>query len=261
MNHNDPRSYYEKLARSQAVGATPWSKIGFNGDVGTSYETLWTVGGIYVYPTTGIPMEVVSTGGGAGNDVAAGTGVQQVQITYLTTAFVSLSEIVTMTGGVAAPTVANNIYRVQSFRAYRCGTTIPAGAAGVISLRAVGGAVTYSQIAVGQTRARNITYTVPAAKILYISSIVLSTGASAASKAVTFTTRATYDDALGGRVLPANFFMPYTEVQLQDNSFYRALETPTRFPTGVDIKVDSVSDSAGAVCSCALRGFLLNTNV
>jgi hypothetical protein len=255
MQSLDPQTWLVKVSRGQVAGATAWSKIGYNGDVGTSFETVWTAGGIYVYPAAGIQMQVVST---SGNDAAAGTGVQQVQFTYLTTSFVYASEIVTMNGVGAVNTAATNIYRVLSLRAYRVGATIPAAAAGTISIQAVGGGVTYSQIATGQTRARNITYTVPSGKILYITSFVVSTGSSTASKAVTFVLRATYNDAGSGTVLPANFFMPHAEVLVQDASFLRPLEEPLKFPAGVDVKVDSQSDSAGAVCSVALRGTLVD---
>lgn len=262
MDYNDPRTYNEKLARGQAQGGTVWSKIGYNNAVGAATQTLWMPGGLYVYPAAGIQMQVVSTGAGAGNDVAAGTGVQQVQIFYLTTAFVEASEIVTMTGAVAALTAAVNIYRVQDFIAYRCGATVPAGAAGTtINLQSVGGAVNYSQILQGQTAARNITYTVPVNKTLYTESLTIGTGSSAAAKFVQFTLRATYDDAGAGRVLPANFFMPFAEASIQDQSFFRPIDVPLRFPTGVDMKVDALSDSAGAICSAAMRGYLLTTSV
>lgn len=258
MRHNDPRTYEEKLARGQAVGATPWTKIGANTAVGGTSETIWTFGGEYVYPAAGIQMQVVST---SANDAAAGSGVQQVEFYYLTTAFVQASEIVTMNGIGAVNTAALNIFRVLSFRAYRVGVTIPAAAAGTINLQSVGGGTTYSQIAAGNTRARNITYTVPTGKVLYIESVVVGTGASAATKVVLFTTRATYD-VPNQRVLPPNFFMPFSELLVMDASFSRPLDTPTRFPTGVDLKVSAVNLGAGdATCNCALRGYLLNTNV
>ena len=34
------------------------------------------------------------------------------------------------------------------------------------------------------------------------------------------------------------------------------LEIPTRFTEGVDLIVSAVSNAAGALCSCALRGWL-----
>ena len=96
---------------------------------------------------------------------------------------------------------------------------------------------------------------VPAGKILYVTSLTLSTGSAAGVKSVRFTSKATYDNSGTGRILGANFFMPYTEVQLQDGSIYIPLEEPTRFPATVDIKISVISDSADAICASMLKGY------
>lgn len=237
-------------------GATPWTKTGYLPTAAVADRDLWENSSIYVFPPAiGTQMEVISTGGGAGNDVAAGTGVQQVVIYYLDTSYALQSEIVTMTGGVAAPTAAANILRVDNFRAYRCGATNPKAAAGTILLRGIGGGATYSIITAGYTRSRTGIYTVPAGKQLAISSVLFSTGSSAGGYAIRFTLRATYDNA-SSRVLGANFFMAYSEQQIQDGAIRIALDEPLVLPATVDVKVSASSDGAGGVCAAQLRGVL-----
>jgi len=125
--------------------------------------------------------------------------------------------------------------------------------------RNIGGAGTsvYSQIAAGYTRARNTGYTVPNNYDLYVTNIAFSCGDKTTGKAVRFTTRAKYDN-IAGTVL--NFFMPYHEVMLQDASYNKELTIPTKLPENTDIKVSAISDTAGAVCASALRGFLVNNS-
>lgn len=247
--NNKPRvssmPYLYDMAEGNVPNHVGWSKLGYNGDVGTSQEDLWAVGGLYVFPAAAIQMQVVSS---SANDTAAGTGVRTVVISYLDASYVTKSETVTLNGVGAVTTTATDIFRVQRFRAGSVGSG--GMAAGNISLQAVGGGVTYSQIATGYTRARNITYTVPAGKALYITSITFSNGSL---KGVRFTTRATYD---ADAAAVTDFFLPYTEVAMEGGAFYRPLEIPTAFPAQVSLKVSAVADAAGAVCAVALRGWL-----
>jgi len=250
--NNKPRvssmPYLYDIAEGNVSGHAGWSKIGYNADVGTVEEDLWAGGGPYVPPATAIRMQVISNSVNDDGD-PAGTGVQTVTIYYLDAAYASKSETVTLNGTNAVQTAATDIFRVQGFRATAVGAL--GKAAGTILLQAVGGATTYSQIAQGYTRARNITYTVPASKVLYITSTTFSV--DGATKGVRFTTRATYDaDAAAVR----SFFLPYFEVAMPNGALYRPLEIPARFPATVMVKVSAIADTAGAECSCALRGWL-----
>ena len=156
---NKPRvssmPYLYDVAEGNVAGHTPWSKIGYNGDVGTTEEDLWTVGGSYVFPAAAIQMQVVSS---SANDDGAplGTGVQTVRIYYLDAAYVSKTTTVTLNGVAAVNTTATDIFRVQGFRVATAGSG--GKAAGNILLQAVGGGVTYSQIATGYTRAQHHLY-------------------------------------------------------------------------------------------------------
>jgi hypothetical protein len=60
--------------------------------------------------------------------------------------------------------------------------------------------------------------------------------------------------------LPANFFMPFFEFQIQDACMVREFFIPLRFPATTDIKLSGIADASGAdeACSCALRGYLVS---
>jgi len=234
-----------------ALGCLPdrrvWSKIGYNPSVGTAEELIWPVGGTYTWPSSTMGMEVISV---SADDDVTGTGVQKVQINYLDDAYAEKSEVVEMDGTTAVATDATDIFRIQSFRAYQVGTG--GVAANAISLRHLGDTPIYSQIELGYTRARNITYTVPADYELHITSITASV--YGATKGIRITTRANYDPDREGELL--SFFMPYTEIAITNGFAYKPLEFPTKFTTGVRIMVTGKADQDGAVCAVALRDWL-----
>lgn len=228
--------------------------MGFNGDIDTAAaEDIIPQGGTYVWMSlAGQRLEVVSTGA---QDTGAGTGVQQVLLGYLDTSYVRRNEIITLTGGVAAPTVANNIIRVNRFRAYRVGGNYVA--AGDISCQTLGGGTIYSRILTGQTRARQGVYTVPAGSVLYVTSGVFVATGVASGKNIIFAMKATYEDETNTLLSP-NFFMPYAEVGICNSggtAFLREFEIPIRFPSTVDLKVSGTTDANDAICRVSLRGY------
>jgi hypothetical protein len=240
--------FYDQIAQGTLHHIAPWAKIGYNPDIGTSEEDLWAVGGSYTFPAAPQQMEVYSA---SASDTAAGTGIQQVIIYYLDTANAEKTEIVTLNGGVVA-TTATNILRVNGFRAYRVGTGKKA--AGNIDLRHLSDTPIYSRIPTGYTRARNSAYRIPAGKTLYVTSITFSSAGTTAGKYARFSTRATYD---AGQQRSIDFFSLYTEVLVQDGAFNKLLEIPTRLPQGTDILVSAIAGAASTLCSCALRGYLV----
>lgn len=241
--------YLYDIAEGNVAGHSSWNKIGFNGDVGTTEEDIWTVGGVYAFPPAGgIQMQVVSS---SVNDDGApvGTGALTVTIYYLNASYVSKTEVVTMDGTTPVNTVATDIFRVNGFRCTTCGTG--GKAAGTITLKNTAATVTYGQIVVGYTRARNSSYTVALGKTLYVTSLLFSV--HSATKGVRFTTRVNYDpDAAADR----DFFVPWTEVCMTNGTCLRPLEIPSKIPATRTLKVSAVADAVGAVCSVALRGWL-----
>jgi len=251
MYNFNGQSFCDRVSHSNVSNAVTWSKTGYNAAVGGT-EDLWTVGGLYVWPTIPMRMEVSST---AAADNAAGAGIQSVTLCYLDANYVEQTEIINMNGVGWVQTAAVNILRVNCLRAYMTGAN--GVAAGTITLRGTVTLATYDEIVVGFTRSRNDCYTVPAGKCLYVTSIAFSCTSNAAGRQALFTTRATYDDATARLLTAGLFFMPYHEIGIQDGTFYREIEVPTRLPATADIKVSATSTGGDTVCTSILRGFLV----
>ena len=244
----------EGVALGLVVGTSPVYKLGYNSSIsGANQEDLWNVGGAYTFPAAASGYEVVSSDNT--NDKANGTGALTVKIFYLTTGFVEKSEIVTMTGTAAAATVAVDIYRINSFR---IGTAGSSGvAAGNILLRVVSAGATKSRIDAGQTRARNMAYTVPVGKKLVIQSFECSSSGTVGTSYLKFTLRATQDDLTGAA---SSIEFPFFEVAVQTTGLWVAMPQPIVFEAGVDTHVVVIGDSAtsAAAATAAWRGFLMD---
>lgn len=257
---NKPRfssmPYLYDIAEGNVTGHTSFAKLGYNGDVGTSEEDIWGIGGTYVFPVSAQQMEVVSTS--VEDDLltaggVAGTGVHKVKISYLDNTYASQTEEITLNGTAAVLTVATNILRVNAIRVSVAGTGLKA--AGLITIRNKTDHTTvYRSIAAGLTRGREMIYTVPLGKSLYITSIAISSGYSTVGKNVKWTARANLDD-VNMTVLPVGLMMPYFEIQTQDSAFFREFEIPLKVPATCDVKLSAVSDSANSVCTAAIRGW------
>ena len=128
-----------------------------------------------------------------------------------------------------APVVTNltpsSVLRVNSFRVATTGSS--GKPAGNISLTNVGGTVTYSYITAGFTRARNSLYTVPLGKTFYMTSI----GASiAGTKYARIIGKSSYNPSNDIASTSGIYFMPFQEVIMLNNSIYKQLEIPLKFP-------------------------------
>jgi hypothetical protein len=187
-------------------------------------------------------------------DNSAKAGGHVVKICYLTTTFAEKCEIMLLNGTTAVATVNNDIYRVNSFRLVGAGANLKP--TGNLTFRVASAGATMSYITAGFTRARNIIYTIPAGKTLYVTSAMFSysTTGNANKEYARLYTRATQESGFRTR----NIFQAYTEVSLQNSVYQVNFTEPTPLKSGVDIKVSGIASAAG-IASCALRGWLETT--
>jgi hypothetical protein len=252
---NKPRvssmPYLYDIAEGNVTGHTPFSKLGYNANVGATEEDIWTQSTVYPWiGAAGIALEVVSSDG---NDTIAGSGIQKVRIGYLDTDYSAQTQILDMNGTTPVPLTDTTILRVNSIRATQVGAN--GVAAGLITCRLVGGAATiYRAIVAGYTRGRGLTYTVPLGKTLYLTSIAVSSGYTTSGRVVRWTGRAQVDDI--APTVKTNYFQPFFEITTQDNSFVRTFEIPVVIPATADLRVSALSDPATSYCTGALRGWL-----
>lgn len=244
------QDYLQALAEGDIANHVPWSKMGFNGTVGTSQETMWTYSTEYVFPTAAGQIQVVSSDNT--QDKAGGTGALTVRVGYLKSDYSEGSVTLTLNGTTPVASGASHadVWRVNSFRVMTTGTNL--GPVGNLTLSYVTGGLVVGYIRIGKTRSRTCVYTVPLGKTLYVTSIAFS---CAGTKYMIFTTHANYDTATGS-LLQRGMFHPYSEVALLNSAYQKPLLMPTMLPATTDLKVSVVAEAAGSIGTCHLRGWL-----
>lgn len=238
--------YEYDIAEGYITGHSIFSKIGYNPDIDTGTESMWSVGGTYVFPAAAQQMEVISS---SAADTSGGAGIRTVTIYYLDNTFAEQKEIVTLNGVTAVPTTATNILRVNNFRASTAGTG--GVAAGNIDIRHLSDTPVYSRIATGQTRARNSAYTVPLGKTLYITSIYAAAGGSATGKSLVVTFRSTYDDKADA---VGTIMMPFAELLVADSGIHG--QVALRFPATTDIVAVATAVANDNIGISSIRGWI-----
>lgn len=233
---------------------TPILKMGINPDVDNVVEDVWAVGGLYVAPTVGMQMEVVSDSveddpdkGGA----VPGTGIWSVHLKYLDSNWAEKEETITLNGTGVVTTTATDIHRVQSFHIATAGTT--GAAVGNIDLRHISNTPIYARIAATENRAMNSFWTVPAGKTLYITQVMVSCSAAATGHYGRFSLKSTSHET----TLTAGCFYTQDRILVQDGSQEVTYTFPIKIPAKADIKISCVSDAAAAsiYASCHWEGW------
>lgn len=247
--HSYSKGYGQAVAEGDVANHLPWVKVGTSSSVPGTKALVWGVNTDYTFPAAQQQMEVVSSNAA---DAAAGTGVRKVKIYYLDNTFAEKTEVVTLNGTTAVPTTATDIFRINYFRAEEVGSG--GAAAGNIDIRNLADTPIYDRIIAGETASKTVLYTVPKDKVLYVTDLLFSAGATATGKRTTFTSRGTWDAQKGAQTI-GRFMLPYTEVTLTDSVVNVRLEIPSRFPEGTDLAVYT-SGEAGAIASVTTRGWL-----
>jgi hypothetical protein len=124
--------------------------FGFNTLVGTSFETLWNDGGAYVFPSSAVAMDLVST---------SASDTMDVLVVGLDSSYNQITETVTLTG-TSAVTTSASFLRVNS------AIILSGQNAGEISIS--NGGTTYAFIGTNLGTTQACIYTVPAGYSLYI---------------------------------------------------------------------------------------------
>ena len=239
--------YLYDIAEGNISDHTAWSKMGYNPDVGTTEEDMWSYSAAYTFPAAAGQMEVVSS---SGNDINGGSGINKLRLEYLDASYNEHYEVITMNGLVAVPTTATNIYRINALWAETTGVGLKA--AGNITLRGVGGGTVYNYITAGYTHARNAQYTVPLGKTVYITSVSLS---AISAKDIRFTIRTNYNTKTSAHV---SFFIPVAEIFLNSNTFTREYEIPIKLVAKTDFRLSvvAIGTSGTPQANSVFRGWI-----
>lgn len=252
--NNKPRvsamPYLYDIGEGNIANHFEFENFGYNGDIDSAAtEDIWPSGGTFVNIAAEAGLEIISS---SAQDGVGGTGIRTLTLYYLDSTFAEKAEVITMAGTGVVPTVATDIYRVQSLRATTVGST--GAAVGTITLRNLADTPIYATIEPLNTRSRNVFYTVPAGQVLFITSITVGCISTTANNGVLLSLRATYDHLT---MANPGFFMPHAEVAIGSmTSFQRNFEVPLKFPAGVDISARATAIANNAQVSVALRGWI-----
>jgi hypothetical protein len=246
----------EMVACGQVGGASIVHKMGYNASISsTTEEDIWTPGGDFAFMPAAAGLEITSDSTDDDFTGATGTGARTVKINYLTSAFVEKSETITLDGTGVVATVADDIFRLNSFRVASAGTGLKA--AGNITIRELDNAPNFSYIAAGQTRARNMAYTVPAGKALLIKEIMIASAAASVDKSfLKFRLIGNLNEGVK-QAVGLNF--PLWEATVAGGGFQQVFDEPIYVPAGVDLRMRAVGNAASdaASATCEWRGCLV----
>jgi hypothetical protein len=156
-----------QVARGQIACHKTLFKFGSNPVVDAALETVWSQGGIYVYPSAASVMKVSSS---SNNDTALGTGARTVTVSGLDANYNELSEVVTLNGQTEVLTTNSFIRVFRSFVNTAGSGDTAAGDiyVGVGVVTAGVPATVYAKIPLGANQTLMTVWTVPAGYTAYI---------------------------------------------------------------------------------------------
>ena len=202
----------------------------------TALDDLTQIPGTIVVPSPGgIQLELVSS---SGNDAAAGTGIQTIDIHYLDTNGDEQAETLTLDGLTPVNTIATNINYIQWIHANSVGTG--GVAAGNISLRDTSGGVVYEYITSGGNQSLSAKYKVPNGHTGY----VVGWQASGITKKIDVRLRATVE-RFDRSLVPGVFLFQDIFVLNDSISGWTPFVVPLKMPAGAEIKLSAISSAAG----------------
>lgn len=183
-----------QLARGQVLNHRHVFKYGYNGSVGASAETIWTLSNAYTWPSGAATLEVTSTDDT--NDNTGGTGALTVTLEGLDANYDEISETVTMDGQTAV-TTTNSFLRCHRMYVATSGSTntnqgtIYAANSSGTHASGVPSDLTlvYSTIAATEGQTLQAFYTIPAGYTGYVPNVTASSADGTNSSIVTFRAR------------------------------------------------------------------------
>ncbi len=160
------------IARLNIAEATPVNLFGYNAVVGTTYETLWNVGGKYPINATEGTLSVVSS--------AAGDSSKRVLIQGVDGEFKAVSQVVTLDATDATTPV------VSTVEFLRVNQVILLDGENAGNITVTRGASTLGYIGIGEGISQACQYTVPEGYSLYIFRITLNSATANGNKYIRF---------------------------------------------------------------------------
>ena len=202
-----------QVSRGQITAHYRLHKFGFNEDIDAAEETIWDVGGIYVYPSSAVKMGAQST------DSSNDDGVQ-VTIQGLDADYNQASETITLDGSGSGET---SVLFLRVYRAFITGSQEPSG-----TINITNSSTTYARITLGENQTLMALWTVPAGYTAYL-----------LQKDVTSLTETVTRFGIFRLVSrqPGGVFRTHDKHCLRNDHLELTYSTPLVFPEKTDIEV------------------------
>lgn len=173
-----------QLSKGLLYKFKPEFKFGYNPAVGTTEESIWDAGGLYVYPSAATVMTVSSS---SANDTADGTGARTIVIAGLDANYNEASETITLNGQTAVSTTKSYIrmFRARVTSAGSGGTNAGDISIGTGTVTSGVPANVFARISTGEAQTLMTIYTVPAGYTAYMQQGTISSGTELSNKYVT----------------------------------------------------------------------------
>ena len=214
--------YYLQVSRGLIPGHKRLLKFGYNGEIQNIEETIWDVGGLYVYPSSAVAMTATSSSG------ATDSGIE-VTIQGVDTNYNELSETVTLNASGTATTTGSFL---RVYRAFVASGTASAG-----NITIANGGTTYAYIAVAEQQSLMSLWPVPAGYTAYLFQIDTTAFTVQNNKVATI------------RMLTREFngvFRTQSKFDLFEGSYHLDIICPQPIPAKTDIEFRGIADSSNA---------------
>ena len=220
-----------QVSRGQIAFHESLYKFGENVQVSTAYETIWTGGGLYSYPTSAATLGVVSTD--------AGDTTTRIKVIGLDGDYNEIEEKVTV-NGTTSVTTSNTFLRV--YRSY-VSANEPDG-----NINITHSGTLAAQIVSATNQTLMAVYTVPSGYTLYVGKGHISSGTEVANKYVTgeFKVR-----PYGG------VFRTQARVNIAGNSLSFDWEYPIKITEKSDVEARAKSSSGDQAVAASFQGVLI----
>lgn len=224
-----------QVSRGQIAYHESLYKFGENVAVSTAYETIWTGGGLYTYPTSAAPLHINST--------ASGDTTTRIKVIGLDADYNEIEAKVTINGATSV-TTTDSFLRV--YRAY-VSANEPDG-----NINIYHSGTLSAQIVSATNQTLMAVYTVPAGYTLYVGRGHISSGTENANKYVTGELKVRPFEGV---------FRTQSRVNLAGDHIDFDWEYPIKVTEKSDIEARAKSSSGDQEVAASFQGILIKNEI
>ena len=241
--------YGLRVAQGTVTGAASLYRFGFNADVDTTEETIWSEGGNIPYPAAAGEVYISSSDT---NDVAgSGTGVRTIKVQGLDANYAQIEEDISLNGQTQVITTKEYL---RILKAYALTTGSNGASAGTIYVGTTGATAGVPPTVYASFGDSNQTqmavYTVPASKTLYIDEIAFTAAIASATNSVTV--------KLKTRENATNAFRTRFIQVLESNTTVAPFTYSLAIPAKTDIECRAIATTNNNQISASFEGVLID---